>query len=188
VSIPERWERGPIPKRWIDCPNTSISVIGNNFLAFKTPLDDFFNTQVLPECRRFHPSTMLKYANDEGCPIKLWIDLTNTDRYYADKSPIEKERCQYVKIKCAGHDGPPSPRDVKEFISTCSTFLEKNPNGHIGVHCLHGFNRTGFMIVSYLIAKREYSLNEAITEFAKYRYIYSSIILYFFYCANSSFI
>ena len=44
----------------------------------------------------------------------------------------------------------PTAEQAKEFISVCKTFFQKNPVDVVGVHCTHGFNRTGFFIVAYL--------------------------------------
>jgi protein-tyrosine phosphatase len=37
----------------------------------------------------------------------------------------------------------------------------------IGVHCHYGFNRTGFFIVSYLVERLGYKLDDAVAEFAQ---------------------
>lgn len=39
----------------------------------------------------------------------------------------------------------------------------------LGVHCSHGFNRTGFLIVAYLVEKLNYDVNSAIAQFAAAR-------------------
>ncbi|OCL08005.1 phosphatases II [Glonium stellatum] len=39
----------------------------------------------------------------------------------------------------------------------------------IGVHCHYGFNRTGFFVVSYLVERLEYKLQDAIDEFRRAR-------------------
>ena len=36
----------------------------------------------------------------------------------------------------------------------------------IGVHCTHGFNRTGFLIIAYLVEKQDWSLEAAVAAFA----------------------
>lgn len=40
---------------------------------------------------------------------------------------------------------------VADFIRKCSLFIRNHPLEIIAVHCTHGFNRTGFLIASYLI-------------------------------------
>lgn len=39
----------------------------------------------------------------------------------------------------------------------------------IGVHCTHGFNRTGFLIASYMVEKMDCSVEAALLAFAKMR-------------------
>ena len=38
-----------------------------------------------------------------------------------------------------------------------------------GVHCTHGFNRTGFVICTYMIEVLEFSVEQSITYFAQAR-------------------
>jgi mRNA-capping enzyme len=44
-----------------------------------------------------------------------------------------------------------------------------NPTELIGIHCTHGFNRTGFLICSYLVEKLDYSIDMAVALFADSR-------------------
>lgn len=37
---------GPIPNRWLNCPNKSDGFIVDKFVAFKTPLSEKFDSQV----------------------------------------------------------------------------------------------------------------------------------------------
>lgn len=64
---------------------------------------------------------------------------------------------------------PPTPAQFEEFKRICSHFFEQHPGEIIGqdaaysdykslphynsagVHCTHGYNRTGFLIISYLV-------------------------------------
>lgn len=40
---------GPVPNRWLTCPRKSDALIADKFLAFKTPLDDRFNSKIQSE-------------------------------------------------------------------------------------------------------------------------------------------
>ncbi|KAH0565246.1 hypothetical protein GP486_001360 [Trichoglossum hirsutum] len=84
---------------------------------------------------------------------------------------------------------PPMPSEVNSFIEVIDRLLaERNSRASqssdpekvivrkahdqdlvIGVHCHYGFNRTGFFICSYLIERRQYSVQKAIDEFARER-------------------
>nr|CAD7401500.1 unnamed protein product [Timema poppensis] len=103
--------------------------------------------------------------------IGLWIDLTNTSRFY-DKAEVESENCRYLKLQCRGHGETPSEEQTRTFIHICQKFIAQHPSDVIGVHCTHGFNRTGFLIVSYLVEQINSSVGGAIKQFAEARQVF----------------
>lgn len=44
--------------------------------------------------------------------LGMWIDLTNTSRFY-DKKEVEDKDSKYVKLQCRGHGETPSPEQTK---------------------------------------------------------------------------
>ncbi|XP_045510958.1 mRNA-capping enzyme [Colias croceus] len=158
---------GPVPDRWLHCPRKSSGLIAEKFLAFKTPLGPKFNDK-LPECNRFTPSMLFSYVKDLKLKLGLWIDLTNTSRFY-DKKEIEKMDCKYVKLSCRGHGETPSVEQTRAFIKIVKNFIAQNPLLIIGVHCTHGFNRTGFLLVSYMTEELDCSVDAALAVFAHKR-------------------
>lgn len=100
--------------------------------------------------------------------IGLWIDLTNTSRFY-DKRDVEMENCLYLKLQCRGHGETPSEDQTNTFVNTCQKYINDNPLKVIAVHCTHGFNRTGFLIVSYMVQCMDCGLEGALTEFIRNR-------------------
>lgn len=90
--------------------------------------------------------------------------MTNTTRFY-DRRDIEKRGCQYYKLKCRGHGETPSTEQTQAFIELVDSFIEPNKSEYIGVHCTHGFNRTGFLIVAYMVERMDCSVEAAIKEF-----------------------
>nr|CAH7754788.1 unnamed protein product [Callosobruchus chinensis] len=159
---------GPIPPRWLYCPRKSDNLIIGKFMALKTPLSSNFDEQVPPECR-FPPKMIFDYSKfKKVINFGLWIDLTNTSRFY-DKEEIENYGCKYIKLQCRGHGETPSEEQTSTFIQIVHNFIANNPLKCIAVHCTHGFNRTGFLIVSYLIEKMDCSLEIALETFAKAR-------------------
>ncbi len=158
---------GPLPERWLQCPRKASDLIENLFLAFKTPLDERFNEQV-PIQFRFTPDLLFQLVKSNRQKLGLWVDLTKTNRFY-DKKIVEANQCKYIKLECDGHDGPPNAEQTKTFVELCKLFVSKEPLSSIGVHCTHGFNRTGFMIVSYLVECYDYSVDIAIKYFARVR-------------------
>ena len=159
---------GPLPQRWLHCPKKALSIIGNKFLAFKTPLDTRYDSS-MSEKFFFHPEMVLASVKSHGKKIGMWTDLTNTSRYY-DEDIIRKAGCKYAKLDCKGHGETPGPDKVDLFIKICSNFIQQNPLDIIGVHCTHGFNRTGFLIVSYLVRELNWSVKEAVAKFAEVRH------------------
>lgn len=158
---------GPIPQRWLHCPRKAASLISDKFFAFKTPLDDKFDSQVGEEYF-FHPEMVFASAKHLKKKLGLWIDLTNTSRFY-DKAIVEAMDCRYVKLNCRGHGETPSEETIKLFVKMCDSFIKQHPLQIIGVHCTHGFNRTGFLIVSYLVSALDWSVEAAVAEFSKAR-------------------
>nr|XP_019953048.1 PREDICTED: mRNA-capping enzyme-like [Paralichthys olivaceus] len=156
---------GP-PPRWRNCPRKGYPVAGK-FLPMKTMLGPRYDDQVA-EGNRFHPSMLSDFLKSLKVKMGLLVDLTNTTRFY-DRNDIETEGITYVKLQCKGHGECPSIDTTQSFITLCESFTEKNPTELIGVHCTHGFNRTGFLICAYLVEKMDWSIEAAVAAFAQAR-------------------
>ncbi|XP_046834678.1 mRNA-capping enzyme [Vespa velutina] len=159
--------KASIPSRWLHCPRKAIKLIQNKFLAFKTPLSSAYNSQVPEECR-FTIEMLFASLRSQKVKLGLWIDLTNTTRFY-DKKDLEAQGCKYLKLQCRGHGETPSDEQTRFFVQVCKKFITHNPLEVIGVHCTHGFNRTGFLIISYLVEIDGTSVDAALAEFAAVR-------------------
>lgn len=108
------------------------------------------------------------YLKSLKVKMGLLVDLTNTTRFY-DRADIEKEGIKYVKLSCKGHGECPTAETTEMFIRLCEHFIEKTPTELIGVHCTHGFNRTGYLICAYLVEKMDWSIEAAVAAFAQAR-------------------
>ncbi|KAJ5122038.1 hypothetical protein N7448_003168 [Penicillium atrosanguineum] len=76
---------------------------------------------------------------------------------------------------------PPTPDETRDFIDLVDRLqgeidvkMEKRedhsqPRPLVGVHCHYGYNRTGFLIVCYLIERRGFGVQDAIDEFNQRR-------------------
>ncbi|GJU64853.1 mRNA-capping enzyme-like protein isoform X2 [Tanacetum coccineum] len=102
--------------------------------------------------------------------LGLVIDLTNTKRYCWE-ADWTKEGIEYVKIRCAGKDSVPDSKSVDKFIQAVTRFSSQHAhsNKYVLVHCTHGHNRTGYMIVQFLIRSESISVSEAINRFSEAR-------------------
>jgi hypothetical protein len=158
-----------LPSRWINCPKYG-KIIQGIFLPFKTPLSDAYD-DLLEDATKFYPQEI--FANTfegskDGAKVKLWINLSYTERYYGWKA-VTSNDCQYVHIPRRGHNETPSEEETKKFIGIVNDFVKEHPNDIIAVHCTHGFNRTGFLIASYLIQTMKWNVEKAVKEFAEAR-------------------
>ncbi|XP_036269252.1 mRNA-capping enzyme isoform X6 [Pipistrellus kuhlii] len=155
-----------IPPRWLHCPRRGQPVAGR-FLPLKTMLGPRYDSQVAEE-NRFYPSMLSNYLKSLKVKMGLLVDLTNTSRFY-DRNDIEKEGIKYIKLQCKGHGECPTTENTETFIRLCERFNERNPPELIGVHCTHGFNRTGFLICAFLVEKMDWSIEAAVATFAQAR-------------------
>ena len=67
------------------------------------------------------------------------------------------------------HGETPTPETTELFIRIVENFARQHPTELIGVHCTHGFNRTGFLICAYLVEKLDFSIDMAVGMFAQCR-------------------
>ena len=165
---------GPIPSRWLKCPRKAVGLIENVFLPIKTPLDERFDDQVDSEYL-WTPQMAISSSRNFTHPISgtnrkigLWIDLTNTKRFYKTRI-FEDFEIQYVKISCKGHAETPTRDQIQKFITTCQNFISSHPEEIIVVHCTHGFNRTGYLISAFLIEQYDFSADFAYMAFRDMR-------------------
>ncbi|ULU10947.1 hypothetical protein L3Y34_014870 [Caenorhabditis briggsae] len=156
-----------LPDRWLHCPKTG-TIVNDLFFPFKTPLCKMYDQQIPERKWKFSPADVFSSPFLNGRRIGLWIDLTNTDRYYFPDEVTEKS-CRYVKMAMAGRGMSPTKEETDTFIKIVTEFHEKNADLLVGLHCTHGFNRTGFLIAAYLFQVNEYGLDAAIREFAENR-------------------
>ncbi|KAI8483746.1 hypothetical protein Bbelb_385380 [Branchiostoma belcheri] len=152
-----------VPPRWLNCPRKG-QLVAEKFLPFKTPLGPRYDDQV-PEENRFQWPMLFSYVNGTGMKMGLVIDLTNTNRFYNKEKEVEKNGVKHVKLQCRGHGETPNEEQTSAFVNLCANWIARNPTDLIGVHCTHGFNRTGFLIVAYLVEKHSWSVEAAVQAF-----------------------
>nr|XP_009757827.1 PREDICTED: mRNA-capping enzyme-like isoform X2 [Nicotiana sylvestris] len=138
-----------LPPGWLDCPASGREI--GRIIPSKVPLDETFNYCVLPG-KRYSLRQVLHQQKVLGRKLGMVIDLTNTTRYYSS-SEWRKEDIKHVKIPCKGRDAVPDNESCHLFVYEVSQFLvrQKDVKKYILVHCTHGFNRTGFMIIHFLM-------------------------------------
>ncbi|VVC34669.1 Protein-tyrosine phosphatase-like,Dual specificity phosphatase, catalytic domain,Tyrosine [Cinara cedri] len=153
-----------IPIGWLDFTPYS-TIIVNRFLAFKTPLDSKYR---VPMSHIFNIDMLFSSMAEKKVDLRLWIDLTTSNNYY-DQLEVINNNCHYVKLPLVGNEDPPTSKEVDSFLDICRDFVSSNPNLHIGVHCHHGLNQAGFLIITWLIEVLHYNVIDALQEFAAAR-------------------
>ncbi|GAA0142534.1 mRNA capping factor [Lithospermum erythrorhizon] len=156
-----------IPPGWVECPASGQDIC--YMVPSKVPLSESFN-DVVPPGKRYSSRQVIHQQRVLGRKLGLIIDLTNTTRYYST-SEWNKEGIKHVKIACRGRDSVPDNESVNSFVYEVSQFLarQKHSKKYILVHCTHGHNRTGYMIVHYLMRTQYKSVSQAIQTFADVR-------------------
>ncbi|EAW08375.1 RNA 5'-triphosphatase domain-containing protein [Aspergillus clavatus NRRL 1] len=139
--------------------------------------DTFVALKMLREVDEEHNPVLFSQKHRDQ--IYAVIDISYENPVYNPAS-LEKGGIQYHKHPTVSKI-PPTPDETRDFIALVdrlqNEITEKmkksgntsGPRPVVGVHCHYGFNRTGFLIVSYLIERRGFTVQEAIDEFERQR-------------------
>ena len=162
--------------------------------AVKTPLSSAFDP-VLPPEERWTPAMCLAACG--GSSVCLVVDLTATGRYYNGREEVEGRGVRYMKVVVQGR-GTPSEAEMAGILdalrqlkpagtdgSSESRAAEDAPEGaavegepavtradggaRAIIHCTHGHNRSGYVLVRALCDVHGYSLADALDAFAAAR-------------------
>ncbi|GLT37567.1 hypothetical protein SLA2020_118780 [Shorea laevis] len=161
-------DKSRLPPGWLDCPAFGEEIGG--IIPSKVPLGESFN-DCIPPGKRYSFKQVIHRQRARGRQLGLVIDLTNTTRYYPT-SELQREGIKHVKIQCKGRDAVPDNVSVNNFVYEVSLFFSRNqkpPKKHILVHCTHGHNRTGYMIIHFLMRTQTMSVTQAIKLFSEAR-------------------
>jgi protein-tyrosine phosphatase len=173
---------GRVPDGWKELEFAGNIVPNTKFIPIKAPLSPYgFQTPFNFDLKKF-----VQHQKELGIEIGLLVDLTNTDRYY---NVLDLPHgLQYFKLRTKGHDEAPAEQECESFNSCVNDFLQRQPDKHIIVHCTHGLNRTGFMIVNWICKHTNTQVDDGITSFntARYPGMYSPILLDALYERNNA--
>ncbi|KFK37510.1 hypothetical protein AALP_AA4G266600 [Arabis alpina] len=143
------YDTSKIPQGWLDCPGFGLEI--GCIIPSKVPLSESYNQNV-PPGKRYSFKQVVRNQGVHGRKLGLVIDLTNTTRYYPTLD-LKKDGIKHVKVACKGRDAVPDNVSVNTFVNEVMEFIrnQRHTMKYILVHCTHGHNRTGFMIVHYLM-------------------------------------
>ena len=126
----------------------------SRFVPMKLPYD-------LAPSSSMHNMAMMKrkYPN-----LSVVLDLQNQEGVYdVAGTGVERQRVTHESKVI------PSLKTVAGFIDAASAWLARVPGTLVAVHCHYGFNRTGFLLVSYLVEREGWDVDAAIAAFAESR-------------------
>lgn len=147
-----------------------VDKLGLSLVCFKCPLDSRYDG-IIEERHWLSPEKVVSHYRDvHGLQMLGVIDLTDTQRYY--DPPLLG--VPHFKMNLTGGKVP-SDDYMFQFFNNVERMSQgaqetRAKNCCIGVHCTHGVNRTGYMIVRLLM--RLYpsmSVDEALNIFHSHR-------------------
>lgn len=83
-----------------------------------------------------------------------------TEAQFYGPEEVKRHNCVYKKINDSNY--VPSMRSIEKFIEAIERQHEKDSDSLILVHCKNGQSRSGFYVASYLITKKQYSVEVAL--------------------------
>ncbi|EQC42709.1 hypothetical protein SDRG_00436 [Saprolegnia diclina VS20] len=152
-----------MPENWRHAPKIGTLIAHTNVVAMRTLLSADYS---VPPSETWTPEAFVAAQAAAGLNVQLVIDLTNTTKYYDDIPGVRHE-----KLVCEGFHAAPTTAIVDAFIALVTQFdaSPSSSGGHIAVHCTHGLNRTGYLIIHYLVRVKGLSLVDALAAFADAR-------------------
>ncbi|KAM3424983.1 hypothetical protein BST61_g6953 [Cercospora zeina] len=108
--------------------------------------------------------------------VAMVVDISLDAPVY-DKAGLEIGDVEYHKFPTVSKQ-PPGADEIEQFIALIDTLRQSpkfqvtengRPRPTIGVHCHYGFNRTGFLIICYLVERLDWDLEDALGEFSRKR-------------------
>mmetsp|Transcript_25364 Transcript_25364/g.46221 ORF Transcript_25364/g.46221 Transcript_25364/m.46221 type:complete len:312 (+) Transcript_25364:107-1042(+) len=140
--------------KWRMVPNSGKRI--SRFVPMKLPYDAAHEKDA-------HNIPLMKSRFPD---LDLVLDLQMQDNVYScQNTGVEHRLVRHESKKI------PSPETVKRFIEAARAWwdIPGHERSVIAVHCHYGFNRTGFLIVSYLVLEEGWSVDRAINGFNECR-------------------
>jgi atypical dual specificity phosphatase len=136
----------PIKGKWLKLSRFNDFVKNTSIFPIKSPHNKHYSLS-LNNDQTFYLKDLVDYLTKINRPVKCILDLSEGTHYTIDD--LKPYNIEYKKVGIKGKSYP-KESDLKEIFETIHKYNSKNET--ICIHCKHGLNRTGFVIVSYLIS------------------------------------
>lgn len=155
-------------QKWADYPSVGNPVNPTKFLPMKTPMSLEIISNWSLEQPPKHSLTVPELLSSQdvtGRCVGMIIDLANHECLYAEDLPGSLE---YTHIQLVAKVLPPFEA-INAVAAAAAEFWARRPGDYIAIHCAYGFNRTGFVVCSYLCQECGLTVPEALESFAQAR-------------------
>lgn len=163
-------------KKWADYAAVGDPVKPTKFLPMKTPMSkeiiDNWSLDHAPNHTLTIEELITSQERDHGRHVGLIIDLANHECLYLDDILSHNKKTsrilEYAHIQLVAKVLPPKG-SIDQVERVAREFWSRKPDDYIAIHCAYGFNRTGFVLCSYLCQAHGLTVEEALEAFAKAR-------------------
>ncbi|CAL6446374.1 unnamed protein product [Bathycoccus prasinos] len=150
-------------QKWGDYESCGENVGKTKFVPMKTPLSLEFLDQMEKYAHILTVEKMLyEQRETKQREVTMIIDLSNHECLYEEDIPKEVHRVHVRNIA----KSIPNIECCAKVMREATKHWKKHPEQYIAIHCAYGFNRTGFIVCSYLIEKENMTAEEALEAFA----------------------
>ena len=150
-------------QKWGDYESCGENVGKTKFVPMKTPLSLEFLEQMEKYAHILTVEKMLyEQRETKQREVTMIIDLSNHECLYEEDIPKEVHRVHVRNIA----KSIPNIECCAKVMREATQHWKKHPEQYIAIHCAYGFNRTGFIVCSYLIEKENMTAEEALEAFA----------------------
>lgn len=158
------------PEGWVETPRCGDLCFGR-FLPMKAPLDEKFG---VPPQKTWSVGHALSATRAVRVPLGVVIDLSSGKNFYS-RTSSPWGAVPYHHIRCLSdgdRDEPPSDEAWHEFFLAIDAAERRSGGARFVtvVHCTHGYNRTGYMLVRWAVTTGvSPDVQTALDEFARAR-------------------
>ncbi|KAK9822069.1 hypothetical protein WJX74_004729 [Apatococcus lobatus] len=155
-------------QKWGDYPSYGEPVQPTLFIPMKTPLSTTIHWGWTLPTPPLHSLTVQQLLAEQAAKqhtVGLILDLSNHATLYTEDLPPGLEY-EHIMLQSKVF---PHPAAINEVVKAARSFWSRQPSQYIAIHCAYGFNRTGFVVCSYLIQACGLSVEAALAAFAAAR-------------------